>query len=285
MADEVNGTNGQTPAAGTTPPAAPAPAAGATSPALFNSIVPQEFQDRPYLKPLLEKPLTPEAYNELFKKLDGAEKLVGKKTGIPDSATATPEEWEQFYAKLRPETADAYEFKSKDGAPPPDAEFVKGIKGIFHKAGLTKHQAALVQEQFDAFVGEKVAAKVEAEKKLDAEFEAMTAKAFGADNAKTLESAKVLMNDLTPDELKPYLAKLPNEALVVLTGIMGAVRAKYVGEDRVAPGAGTTDNGGNAREEARKLMATEAYKDPWHKDHAATKARVESIYATFSTKK
>lgn len=248
---------------------------------LFNTVVPKEFHDRPYLKDILGMPVGPEAYNEVFKKLDGAEKLVGKKIGIPDSATASKEDWDQFYAKLRPETPDAYEFKVEAGAPAPDENFVKGVKSIFHKAGLTKHQAAVLQADFNAMAKAQSAEQQKAAAALDQQFEELTAKTFGAENAEVLAKTKEMINTFTPENLKPYVAKLPNESLVVLAGILNGVRTKYMKEDNLnnAGGKPAGTDPMAAREEARKLMALPEYKDAFHPKHNEVVAKINAVYA------
>ena len=258
------------------PPVVPAAGAGAGK-ELFSTVIPQEFHDRPYLKDFMAMEKTPEAYSALFKKLDGAETLIGKKTGIP-GADAKPEDWDQFFAKIRPETADAYEIPVKEGVT--DPEFVKAMKGAFFEAGLSKSQASKMQEKFEAAVAGQQAAHIEAQKKLNLDFEVLTKATFGPDNAKALERAKGMIQEHTPENLKTHVASLPNESLVVLAGILNAVHSKYGLEDRVnGAGSGTGGDANALREEGRKLMASPEFKDAFHPRHEAVNARVKQIYA------
>lgn len=250
------------------------PVDGGGTPPTFETIIPQEFKDRPYLNDLKSMPVGADGYNALFKKLDGAQTLIGKKTGVP-AADAPAEEWEKFHATLRPAKADDYELKSDD------PEAAKAIKGIFHEAGLTKSQAAKLAAKFDAYVSEKTAPQREAEAKLDKEFEEMTKAAFGPENAKVLERSKELLTALTPDTMKPFLNRLPNESLVLLAGVMESVRAKYMKEDNIngsGAGAGGATDVSTLRDDAQKLQSSPAWKDVFHKDHAATVAKVNEIY-------
>lgn len=48
---------------------------GSGAPVLFDTIIPAEFKDKPYLAEFKGKPVAPETYNELFKKFDGAQAL------------------------------------------------------------------------------------------------------------------------------------------------------------------------------------------------------------------
>lgn len=247
-------------------------------PQTLAALIPEEFKDKPYLTDLRDLPVGPDGYKALFKKLDGAQGLIGKKTGIP-AADAAPEEWDKFHAALRPAKADEYEVKAADD------EAAKAIKGIFHEAGLSKAQASKLAAKFDAWVEERTKPEREAAAKLDAEFETMTKQAFGPENVKVLERSKELLTQLTPDTMKPFLNRLPNEALVVLAGVMESVRAKFMSEDGISGKAGMTAGASDIvtlREEAQKLQASDAWKNPFDKAHAKTTARVSEIYAQIS---
>ena len=254
----------------------PPPATAAT----FETIIPDEFKDRGYLADLKGKPVSPDTYKELFKKLDGAQTLIGKKTGVP-AADAPAEEWEKFHAAIRPAKADDYEIPVKEGGKP-DPEVQKAVKSIFHEAGLTKAQASKLMSKFEGFVDGQTKAQREAAAAANAEFDALTKKTFGPENEKVLTRSKELLNTLTPPEMSPFLNRLPNESLVLIAGIMESVRAKFMKEDDIGGNGG----GGNGaadvatlREEARNLQASEAWRSTFHKDHAATKAKVDAIYA------
>ena len=241
----------------------------------FEQLIPEEFRAKPYLADLKAMDVGPEAYGALFKKFDNAQQLIGRKTGIPDP-DAAPEEWDKFHERLRPQSADEYELTGQ-----PDDEAKTAIRAMFHESGLSKRQAQALQERFNQYVSSKLAAQTEEQKKLDAEFDKLTQDAFGPQNAEVLARSKVLLEKLTPDNIKPHLARMSNEALVVLAGVMESVRAKYMGED----GLGSGDVSGNSapdigalREEGRTLMASEAYKNAWHKEHDKTVARVKALY-------
>ena len=253
----------------------------APAPATFETIIPDEFKDRGYLADLKGKPVGPDTYKELFKKLDGAQTLIGKKTGVP-AADAPAEEWEKFHAALRPAKAEDYEIPVKEGSTP-DPEVQKAVKGIFHEAGLTKAQASKLMAKFETFADGQTKAQREAAEKADAEFDALTQKAFGAENDKVLARSKALMDSLTPPEMAPFLNRLPNESLVLIAGMMESVRAKFMKEDSMDGGGG--NGGDNAtdvaslRKQARELMASPSFKDTFHTDHATTKSKVDAIYA------
>jgi hypothetical protein len=260
------------------PPTPEAPPA-----ALFDTLIPAEYKDRPYLADLKTLPVGPDGYNAFFKKLDGAQTLLGKKTGVP-AADAPAEEWEKFHAAIRPAKAEDYEMPAAKEGVTPDPEVQKAVKGIFHEAGLSKAQAAKLMAKFEGFVDGQTKTQREAAAKADAEFDALTKKTFGPENEKVLTRSKELLNTLTPPEMAPFLNRLPNESLVLVAGLMEAVRAKFMNEDGGMNGGGG-DGGGNAtdvatlRKQARDLQASPSFRDTFHADHASTKAKVDAIYA------
>lgn len=80
------------------------------------------------------------SYEKLWEAHANAQELIGRKTiGIPTD-NSSEEELEQFYAKLRPETADKYDFDLGDDT----AIF----KDIFHKNGLSNRQAKAITEAY-----------------------------------------------------------------------------------------------------------------------------------------
>ena len=252
---------------------------GSSGPALLETIIPAEFKEQPYLKDLRGLTIGPDAYAALFKKLDGAEKLIGKKTAIPE-ATAPDAEWDSFFARLRPETAEAYEFKDKDGKEAGDPEFLKAVKGIFHKAGVPKNQAAKIYSDFEALIAEKQAAQTKETERLDAEFNDMVSKAFTAENEKVLTTARKMIDEFTPDNLKGHIQRLPNESLVLMAGILNNIATKFIGEDKMNADKGGTQGTDEVtlRNEAKKIMASAEFSDFQHPGHDAAVKRKNEIY-------
>ena len=252
---------------------------GAGGAALLETVIPAEFKDQAYLKDLKGLPLGPEAYTALFKKLDGAEKLIGKKTAIPE-ATAPEAEWESFFSRLRPETAEAYEFKGQDGKEAGDPEFLKAVKGIFHKAGVPKTQAAKIYSEFEALIAGKQAAQQAETERMDAEFSDMVSKAFTADNEKVLTTARKMIDEFTPENLKGHIQRLPNESLVLMAGILNNISQKFMKEDNMNPDKGGTAGSDEVslRNEAKKIMASAEFSDFQNPGHEAAVRRKNEIY-------
>lgn len=245
----------------------------------FKEFVPQEFQDRGYLKDLLDKPQGPETTVELFKRLDGAQTLIGKKLGIP-AADAKPEEVEKFYTALRPEKAEEYEIKLGEN---PDEEFIKEVRAAFHTAGASKVQVQRFLEKLAPVYQAREKKQIETQAKLDKEFNDLVVSTLGPENEKILARVKEALATHTPAPLKPFIGKLDNNALALVAGVVNAILVKYVPEDdlngRNKGGVGSGNDINALRQEAMKLMGSPEYKDFRHPDHEKTVKRVEEIYA------
>lgn len=74
---------------------------------------------------------------------------------------ATPEQWAEFYAKLRPESPDAYELPIPEGD---DGAFAKQAAEWLHDSGLSKEQAGKLAGKWNEFVSaQQQAQQAEAE--------------------------------------------------------------------------------------------------------------------------
>lgn len=268
---------------GTIPTNPPAdPPTDPPTPGLLKEVIPAEFHDRAYLKDWLDKPQGADSFAEVFKKLDNAQTLIGKKTGIPEGDDDT--EWENFHAKLRPEKSDAYEIKTAEGETV-DEEFAKTLRESFHAAGLSTRSAKILQDKMLGQITAKQAAAKVAQEQADAEFDTLAKAALGPDNAKVLERAKAALVEHAPDALKDHLGKLDDKGLVILAGVVDSMLKKYASEDDLNKGPGASDSAGtDLREEGRKLMASPEYRDQFHANHEAAKKRVVEIYATLAKK-
>ncbi len=262
------------------------PVAGAEEPGAGEAnefAIPEEYKEKGWAKDL-------NSYEAVYKKLDGAESLLGKRPaeGIQrPGENATPEEMASFYGALgRPETADKYEF-NREGQPEGMAAFNSpemdnAAKDIFHKYGLTPEQATGIQTDYEALLGETYSQQVAAEQQLDNDFEAMTTKAFGNEKETILANAKALLTENTPEEFSDYVQNLPIEALTVMAGVLDKIKSKYISEDAFdtikggSSGAGTVEE---LRAQARELMLTPEFTDAFSPKNEERKAEVSAIYA------
>lgn len=257
-----------------TPPAAPS-ASPATPPAGTppTFTVPDAYKDKPYLKGV-------DSIDKVFSMLDGAQSMIGKRpAGIP-AADAPQEEWDKFYeAAGRPKTPAEYKFEAAEGMKH-DEKLVSAMQAAMHKEGLSAKQALGVQKAFDSALAEVLKEKGIQAQQQDQNFDALAAKVFGADRDKILAQSKALIDKHATPELKPLLGEMSNEQLVAFAGVLNNIQKMYIKED-VAPGSlpsGTGMTPDQVSAEARKLMATPEYTNPFHAGHNEMVKKVADLY-------
>lgn len=238
----------------------------------LSALIPADYKDREYLKDIKDVP-------SLFKKLDESQKLIGKRpAGIPQD-NAKPEEIAAFNKAFGvPDKSEAYELVVPEkGAMP--KELIEGVKGVFHKAGLSAKQAKAVSEGWNALLAEQAKAAGAAAQQQDVNFDELATETFGERKVEALAQSKSLLEKYVPEKFKPMVNELPNDQLIILSAVLDGIRKDYISEDQIPRGGGKPAGSFESqREEARKLMSTDAYRDPFHPDHASTKAKVDRIY-------
>ncbi len=233
--------------------------------------IPPEHRNKEYFKDITFEKMTNE-FVALQAKL-GERPSVG----VP-GADATSEQVTNFYNSLRPKEMSEYAF--------PETEFSKthgrnenfqtGMREVFHKAGVSQHQVQLLTEGYDALASKIKADGAEADQKFDDKITEI----YGKDGREAaLNISKNLMKESIPDNLKPLLEGIPNNALLLLTTTLNAVHNKYIKEDHIPPG-GVPPVGDQValRAEGMKLMQSAAYKDFRDPGHDAVQAKVKEIY-------
>ena len=108
----------------------------------FTKMVPQEFQNREYLKNIKDT-------SSFFKAFDGAQELLGKRpAGIPHD-NASDDEWKNFNKSFGvPEKLEDYDLGKIPKGAKVDPKIDKGVREVFQKAGLNKRQAKIVSEGY-----------------------------------------------------------------------------------------------------------------------------------------
>ncbi len=249
--------------------------------------VPTEYQEKGWAKDL-------KSHEDVFKKLDGAETLIGQRPAegiqIPKDG-ATPEEMATFYNSLgRPTESKDYSF-NREGQSDAMKEFNSeemdvATKAIFHKYGLRPDQASGIQTDYEALLGEAYKEQVETQQKLNSEFDAATTKAFGNDKESVIENAKILLQHHTPKGFEDKIKSLDNETLTVMAGVLNDIKSKYISEDVFSNlgkgGGGHGNSKEDLRTEARKLMVSKEFTDAFNPDHDKVKAEVAKIYEDIS---
>lgn len=247
----------------------------------FETLIPAEFKEKPWVKDVKDLP-------SLFKRTDGLLSEMGKRpAGIPQD-NAAPEEWDKYYkAAGRPDKPEEYGFKADTEAAKAlgwDEKIAAGAQAVLHSAGLSKKQAQLVREGYEKLIVEHAKEKGIAAQQLDTDFEKLSKTAFGDSADKVLAESKILIAKYGHESMKPHIEKMSNENLIILASVLKGVREQYIKEDILPAAGGSGAAGGKSeadiRKEAMTLMATDAWKNFTHPDHAKTVKAVNDLYAS-----
>ncbi len=229
--------------------------------------VPDAYKDRAYLKDV-------NSMDDVFKKLDGAQSLIGRQKVNFLHDDSTPEEIQEFNRSAgMPEKSEEYNFERPEGAEA-NEEIDARIKKIFHDAGLSGKAATKVQKEYEGFINEMA-------KKNDEAFDRLSADVLGDKADEILASGRKMLEENMPPQLAESFSKLSNEALVTMSAVLDKVKQKYIVEDSI-----NDNNGGGGgfsgieglREQGRQLLADPARNDAFHPKHNEVNEKLKEIY-------
>lgn len=219
------------PSQATNPPVSEAPA----------FVVPDAYKDRGWV----EKVKSPD---DLWKTLDNAQSLLGKRpAGIPAN-DAPQEEWDKFYQAARPESAEKYTLGDIEGLPEGVdlAPYKASAQKLMFEAGLTQRQADAMWKQYVALeVGAATSKQQESEADRDKRYDETVTKVFGDKKEQSEKIALDLINQYVPDELKDNVKALKDspEAMVGMIALanqlhaeMEKIKAEYGAEGKLPDG-------------------------------------------------
>lgn len=267
-----------TPAQGA-PPSAPAaaPAAANNQPAADGrpAYVPEKFWN-PETKGVKTEDAF-KSYTELEKKLREPRYDVPAADVPPEARTA----WEDnvFKAFGVPETPDGYGIEVADDA---EKETVGAFATKMHSLKMNPAQVNGVVEWLKEQAGSINDVEIQEETDRSARLDGFYTKTFGDQKVAVVERVKTALAEAIPDSAtRADIEKsLPPEALNAIGAIHEHYRKTYGLADQTQG-----DQGGNAgkspedlRTDAKAMMASEAYRDPMHKDHKSTKDKVNQAY-------
>jgi cell division protein ZapA (FtsZ GTPase activity inhibitor) len=249
---------------------------------LLKEIVPQEYHDAGYLKDLLDKDQKT-ALPEVFKKLHNAQGLIGKKSGLP-TADAPEEEWSKFLGSLKAGKPEEYQVPKGADGKDVDPAFAKALQASFHEGDVHPKQAAKFMAKFQAemkgYAEQQSKAKKDAEEKAAKAFDEIARVALGEQNKEKMTQAKKLLEEHCPANLKAYVGKLDDNALVIMAGVINAIAAEYMPEDALNPKGKTGGDSGLAkRQEAMKLQQEIVKMTGFEPDYDDKVKRMKSLYA------
>ena len=248
---------------------------------LTREFVPQEFLEKPYLKEFLDEPWDKTTSAALFKKLDGAESLLGRRPAIPDAKTAKPEELEKFFEQFRPEKPEEYEVPVEKDAKV-DPNFVKALQAGLHAGRISKVQASALMKSVNEYGLQVRAATAQATARKAAEFDVLAKTMMGEQNKAVMERVRGLIKQYAPQAAQSNLDKLTDEQVVVMGATIDAIHKKYAPADELNAKSGSTTGAGpstieSKRTELYKLIGTKAFSNWQDPEHANTNSRVQQL--------
>jgi len=248
----------------------------------IRQFAPKEIAEKDYFKKI-------DSADSLFKTLDGAQSLLGKKPKFSLPASdATDADWTEFLSGLKPEKEDAYDF-GDDSALPNEVkgspEFKAQMKKIFHSANVNPRQAKEIVRQWNEMqIGEfkkSQAAREEADKA----FDAMGKEIWGDKKDDMIARGKSILESLVPKERIGLVGKslegATNDQLITLALIANTVAEKYMKEDQIPNGRGSGMSKESIRDEARKKAIEYkeiSQKNPMDPRLPGLKQEIESAY-------
>lgn len=231
------------------------------------------------------------SHDDVYKALDGAQELIGKKTiGPIDYATATPEQIAEHHGKLAP-TDGAYDF-GKDH----DPAFAKEVGAAFKELGINAFQGKGLAEKVTAIAAKIAGDQGKAETSPEVYNELMIKK-YG-DKEKAGVAGKFLDNEIyakhfSEDERKT-LNSLPSKALAAVDQAVFQTAKAY--EARIAAilkehgvtESGVQTSGGEGRkgndvvaqrkEQRAVIRKIESNPHHTHDEISAAKAKLAKMY-------
>jgi len=242
------------------------------APVDFSSIIPEGFTDKAWVDDVKDIP-------GLFKMTDDLKSKLGERpAGIPHE-NSTPEEKSAFNKAFGvPEKAEDFKLSEPIKG---HEDFQNRIKDMFHKADLNQDQAASLDEGWNELM-QQLTPDPEAQ---NADFDKMADELFGDTKDKVLETSKALLEEHAkdlPEGTRDAFNNLPNNVLVPLAAVLNSIQSKYINEDDIPNGGGSVapQSVEEKSKERYNLMASDAWKDKSHPNHAKVAARVTELYGT-----
>jgi hypothetical protein len=233
MSDENGSVEAGNPVSEAAPEPTPAPEAQPAAPEaaapFYSGFQNEELRGFVENKGVKEPEQLASMYHNL-EKMMGADK-AGRTVVLP-GPDADEAALGEFYGKLgRPEAPDGYELPVPDGD---DGKMAEWAQGVFHEAGLTAKQAALVSEKWNARVGEMVNGQQAEAQQTAEQAEAELKKEWGAaydQKVAGVENAAVALG-MSENELLGLRASMgPAAAMKFVDSLAGKL-----GEDTVENG-------------------------------------------------
>jgi negative regulator of replication initiation len=224
-------------------------------------------------------------FGDLVKGFDGAQNLLGQRA-LPDN-NSTPEQWDAFHAKLRPESADKYVMPTEIEGLPADyikkASESKEFRALLHSASASPRQAQVL---FSGLMKTLYAAEQRAIQNRDASFTKMATEFFGDKKDAIMANGKAYLAANLPENVKPLLANMDDDHIAVVLASIETTVKKFTGEDPFRGGGPGAGGSGSQTMESLKARMTAIIQDPVWSDpfkdrtkHAQLTQEMEKVRA------
>jgi len=238
--------------------------------------IPEAYKEKTYAKEL-------KTQEDVWKMLDNAQSLVGKKIGVPTD-TSSPDEIAVFNKAFGvPEKAEEYTIEPSEEITKmygeADKEVMTEFKQVLHKAGANAKQAEILKEGYSNIIG-NIVKKAEAQKaESDKAFDELVTSTFGDKQEEILAGAKALIVEHAPEGFREKMGDLSPESLVILAGVLKNIQEKYIDEDdlNLGGGGGSAISEATAQTEIQKVIGSDAFRNPMHAGHAVAKSEFHRL--------
>lgn len=214
------------------------PESNATAASDGGFFVPDEYKESGWCKNI-------NSYDDLWKMNANAQKMIGQKTiGIP-TENSTEEELNNFYSKIRPESAEDYAVEL-------DGDDKALFEKLFHDNGLSVKQAKALVAGYKESV-EKAQAPLFSQEGYKKE---MTER-FGEKYDTKVKAVVDFIGKEVSDQDKAVLESMPNNVLGLLYSVIDKVQTRYAVKDTdtAQGGAGRISSEPNWSEYTKAMTA------------------------------
>lgn len=283
------------------PTPAPTPSEGGSFGAdSLASYVPPEYKDAAYVQGIL-KSENPTA--ELWKQFAGLQQVLGRRPAGMPADDAPDEVWQRWAEAVAPKDVSAYGTITPEL--PEDKTHLKDLLGSAYspellrsvteaarRAGISKKQFSDIVKPLNEFNIQQAEAFHQAQiqeiEAMEQDCDKLFTEAFGLDKMKVHEEGKAFFKEHLPNGLQKHLDKLPNEALVLISGLAYSMKQKYGREDSLprggTSGSSTAEDPLSLKSEISKLMSLPEYQNTRDPGHQATMRQVRALQTKLAAK-
>ena len=193
--------------------------------------VPEKYANEPWAKEV-------KSVDDLWDKMAGSQKLIGKDRVVLPGDNATAEELAAFHVRMgRPETSEGYKFVNIEGLDVVErnVDMDNTMKKILFEEGVSKATGERIMSKLESAVYDNHKPMIEAEATRDQDFQALSAEVLGEDKPAAIAAFKSVMREALGDKshLMSKIENMDNDVLLPMIVLSKNIHDKYTGESRV----------------------------------------------------